>query len=169
MRLVAEKDAGRVGERRGNAAIEHAHFAEQADLFFVERMLGVLGAGEMAHQQRDAVIFGADARRQSSCVIGRNAEPVHAGVDVQRRAAAPLCRGDEGIPFGQFDHAADHRPCAQLGIDRRRAGDDAIEHIDCCVRCRVARARRASDRSATKNVLQPARASAVATCSMPQP
>ena len=86
----AEEDAGRIGERGGDAAIEDAHLAECADLAGVERMLRLLGAGEVAHQQRDAVVFGADARRQRGGLVDRDAEPVHAGVDMQRGAAAPL-------------------------------------------------------------------------------
>ena len=107
-----------------------AHFAEQPHLQIVERMVRFLGAGEVAHQQSDAVVLGADARRQGCRVVRRNAEPVHAGVDLQCRAAAPLRTGDKGVPFGQFDHAADHRAHAQFGIGRRGAGDQAVEHID---------------------------------------
>ena len=72
-------------------------------------MFGLLGAGEVAHQQRDAVIFRANTRRQRCSFIGGDAEPVHAGVDVQRRAAMPLVRGAKRIPFGKFNQAADHR------------------------------------------------------------
>ena len=51
MRVVAEKNAGRIGQRRRDAAKEHAHFAEQPDLLIVERVRRVFGAGEVAHQQ----------------------------------------------------------------------------------------------------------------------
>jgi len=46
-----------------------------------------------------AVIFGLRARRQRSGFFRRNAEPVHAGVDLQRGAALPVVGGDEGVPL----------------------------------------------------------------------
>ena len=102
-------------------------------------MLGRFGAGEVAHQQSDAVIFRADARRQGCRVIHGNAEPVHAGVDMQRRAAMPLVGRAECVPFRQFDHAADHGPRADVGISRRRARHQPVEHVDRRLRCRRAR------------------------------
>ena len=41
-------------------------------------------------KQRDAVVLGADARRERGRFVHRNAEPVHAGVDMQRGAAVPI-------------------------------------------------------------------------------
>ena len=43
----------------------------------------------MTHQQRDAVVFLLQARRERRGFFGRHAEPVHAGIDMDRRAAAP--------------------------------------------------------------------------------
>ena len=76
------------------------------------------------------MVFGADARRQRRRFIGGDAEPVHAGVDMQRSAAAPVIGGAEGVPFGELDQAADHRPRAQFGEGRRGAGHQAVEHVD---------------------------------------
>ena len=75
------------------------------DLALVERMLRRLRAGEVAHQQSDAVIFRADARRQRGGLVGGNAEPVHAGVDMQRGAAGKAGRRNEVIPLGELDDA----------------------------------------------------------------
>ena len=106
---IAEKYTGRIGERARNAAVKETDFAEEFHLLFVERMVRLLGADEMAHQQGDAVIFRANARRQGRRFIGGNTEPVHAGVDVQRRSATPLVGGAEGIPFRELHKAANHR------------------------------------------------------------
>jgi hypothetical protein len=91
----------------------------------------------MAHQQRDAVIFGLRTWRQSRGFFRRNAEPVHAGVDVQRRAAAPVLLGDERIPFGEFSRAVDHRSRRHVDETGAVFGDEAAEDVN----CGVARAR----------------------------
>ena len=41
MHGAAQKDAGRIGERGGDAAEQDAQLAEQADLLVVQRMIGV--------------------------------------------------------------------------------------------------------------------------------
>ena len=113
MRRVAEEDAGRIGERGGDAAVENAHLAERLDLPRIERMLRLFGADEVAHQQRDAVVFGTDAVRQRRGVI---AEMPSRFMPVSTCSAAPPrhCIGvAEDVPFRQFDHAADHRPRAR--------------------------------------------------------
>ncbi len=48
------------------------------------------------------------------------AEPVHAGIDVQRRAPAPVVDGDERIPFGKLGRAVDDRPQIVVGKGLRR-------------------------------------------------
>ena len=101
-------------------------------------MLGLLGAGEVAHQQRDAVVFRADARRERGGLVHRNAEPVHAGVDMQRGAAAPGMGRAESVPFRQFDHAADHRPHVDVGVGGSGARQQTVEHIDRRLRRRAA-------------------------------
>ena len=99
----------------GEPAKQDADFAKQPDLLVVERMVGRVGAGEMAHQQREAVVFGLDARRDGGRLVDREAEPVHAGIDVQRGAAAPVAGGDERVPLGEFGRAVDHRPQIVVG------------------------------------------------------
>ena len=79
-----------------------ADFAEQPDLLVVQRMVRRVGAGEMAHQQREAVVFGLDARRDRRRLVEREAEPVHAGIDVQRRAAAPALAATKRVPLGEL-------------------------------------------------------------------
>ena len=93
-------------------------------------MVGDLGADEMAHQQRDAVVVRLHPRRQRGRLARGDAEAVHAGVDMQRRAAAPIVGGDEGIPFRKLGDAVDHR--ARVEFDERRAAArrETVEHID---------------------------------------
>ena len=57
MRRLAEEDAGGIGERGGDAVVEQVQLAKQPDLGGIERVIGDFGAGEVAHQQRDAVIL----------------------------------------------------------------------------------------------------------------
>ena len=61
---------------------------------------------------------------------GRESEPVHAGVHVQRHAAAPVVGGDERIPFGELDQVADYRPRVDLRIARSPLGREPVEHVD---------------------------------------
>ena len=53
-------------------------------------MVRLVGADEVAHQQRDAVFLRANARGQGRRLVDRDAQSVHSGVDMQRGAAAPF-------------------------------------------------------------------------------
>ena len=73
-------------------------------------MLGPFGAGEVAHQQRDAVVFRADARRERRRLFGERPSRF---MPVSTCSAAPPRQplaATEGVPFGELDQAADHRP-----------------------------------------------------------
>ena len=126
--------------RGGDAAIQDTYFAKQRHLALVERMGRFVGAGEVAHHQRDAMIFGADPRGHGGGLVDRNAKPVHAGIDLQRGAAAPVLRRREGVPFRQFEHVADHRASTQFRIGRRGRGHQPVEHVDRGVRRDLAHA-----------------------------
>ena len=130
MRPVTKENTGGIAERGGNAGIERTDFAKQPTLDIVQRMLGDLGAGEMAHQQGDAVILHLHARGKRRRFRRRNAEPVHAGVDVERRASEPAVRGDERVPLGKLGHAVDDRAGADLGERTRSLVGEAVEHVD---------------------------------------
>ena len=84
----------------------------------------------MTHQQREAVTFRLQARGDGDRLIDRDAEPVHTGIDMQGRAAAPIVDGDERIPLGEFGRAVDDRPQIVVGERRRRAGHEPVEHVD---------------------------------------
>ena len=130
MRRLAEEDAGGVGERGGDAGVKPMQVAKALDLGGVERVIGDLGAREMAHQQHDAVIFMLEPRRERRHFHFRHAQPVHAGVDVERRAALPFAGSDKGVPFRQLRDAVDDRPRIDLDERRRGVGREAVEHID---------------------------------------
>ena len=119
MGRCAEKDAGGVGERGRDAVKQHAQLAKEPDLNGVERMIRHFGAGEVAHQQRDAVVFrcrrGASAAASSADMPSRfmpvsNASP--------RRRASP--GGDEGVPLGELDGAVDDRLHVEFGEASQR-------------------------------------------------
>ena len=93
-------------------------------------MIDGLGTGEVAHQERDAVILGLDPRRQCYRLVGGNAEPIHAGVDLERGAAFPAVAGNKGVPLGQFGHTVDDRSNVDVQEGRTRFGGKAVEHVN---------------------------------------
>ena len=70
----------------------------------------------------------------------RQAEPVHAGIDVNGGAAGPAGAAAEHVPFGEFVEVADHGPGVDLGVGLAAVLEEAVEHID-----RGRRHRRADD------------------------
>src|SRR5437660_1938081 len=89
MRHIAEKNSGRIGERRRNAGIEGAKLAKHFQLDDIERVVGKLGASKVAEQQRDTVICSVDTRRKRRGLRWGDAEAVHASIDMQRGTALP--------------------------------------------------------------------------------
>src|SRR6516225_12256753 len=110
IRGAAEEYARGIGKRGRHTAIQKTNFAKQPDLAVIHRVIGDLGAGEMADQQRETMIFRLQARGDGNRLVRGDAEPVHAGVDVESGATAPVLDGDERIPFGKFGRAVDDRP-----------------------------------------------------------
>src|SRR5260370_642733 len=78
-------------------------------------MVGRLGAGQMAPQHREPVTFRRDARRDGDGLVDGGAEPVHAGIDVERRAATPFLGRDESVPLRKLGRAVDDRPQIVVG------------------------------------------------------
>ena len=68
-----------------------------------------LGTGKVAHDERNAMRLPVPC-----CDLGdvtdRKSETIHAGIDMQRRAAAPTRSGAKRVPLVELDAAADHRP-----------------------------------------------------------
>ena len=93
-------------------------------------MIEQLGAGEVAHDQRDAVVAGIDAGNDALRFRNRETKPVHAGVDMDAGAAFPARAAAEHVPFGEFVEIADHGPGVDLGIGVAAVLEEAVEHID---------------------------------------
>ena len=119
-----------IGERGRDAAIHDADLAKNPDLLVVHRVVGNFTAGELTHQQRNAVVLGLDARRNSDRLVDGDAQPIDSGIDMQRRAAAPGFHVDEGIPLGELGGAVDDRPQRGVGKRLRRARHQPVEHVD---------------------------------------
>jgi len=114
------------------------------------------------------VIAGIDPGNDALRLGDGETQPVHAGVDMNGRAACPAGAPAKYVPFGELVEIADHGLGVDLGVCVAAILEEPIERID-AAEGRAARAARASSSVATKNVLQPAAASARATGSTPQP
>ena len=84
----------------------------------------------MAHHKRDAVVTGIDARDDAQRFGDRQAEPVHAGIDMDGGAAVPARAAAEYVPFGEFVEVADHGPAVDLGIGLAAVLEESVEHIE---------------------------------------
>src|SRR5262249_28016314 len=91
--------AGGIGERRWDSANEDATLAEGPNLPIIQGVIRHLGTGEMTDQKRNAVVFGLNPRGKGNGFCNRNAEPVHAGIDVKGRPPMPFSCAHERIPF----------------------------------------------------------------------
>ena len=98
----------------------------------------LFGRDEVAHDQRNAVIAGIDARDDALGFRYREAEPVHAGVDLDGGAATPTRAPAKHVPFGEFVEVADHGPAVDPGIGLAGVLEEAIERIDRSLRQRRA-------------------------------
>ena len=76
------------------------------------------------------MVFLLQARRKRRGLFGRHAETVHAGVNVDRRSAAPALSGDEGVPLGELHGAVDDRLHVEFGERIRSLGRKAVEHVN---------------------------------------
>ena len=84
----------------------------------------------MAHYQRNAVIASLDARDDALRLGYRQAEPVHAGIDMDGGAARPAGAAAEHVPFGKFIEIADHGLAVDLRVGVAGVLEEAVEHID---------------------------------------
>ena len=122
----------------------------------------------MAHHKRNAVIAGIDARDDALRLGYRQAEPVHAGIDMNGGAARPAGAAAEHVPFGKFIEVADYRLAVDPGVGVAGILEEAVEHIDRSRRHRGANHARFIEGGDEKR-LAAGRESAPATCAAPQP
>src|SRR2546423_14242135 len=93
-------------------------------------MMKRLGAGEVTHDKRDAVIAGVDPGNDALRLRHRQPKPVHAGVDMNGGAAGPTGAPAKYVPFGEFVEIADHGPGVDLGVGIATVLQEAVEHIN---------------------------------------
>lgn len=127
MEVGAEQDAGRIGQGGGNALEGLADTGEALELQLVEWIDRLVGTGQVAHDL--AHVNGIETRRvgdQRLGFLGREAEPVHAGIEMQgagqvRRQFAQLF---------QLGELVDHREEFGLAQGGQFGGPEAVEHVD---------------------------------------
>jgi hypothetical protein len=83
-----------------------------------------------ADHQRDAVIAGIDPGNDALRFRQRQAEPVHAGIDMDGRPAGPAGAPAKHVPFGELIEIADHRLAIDLGEGVAAILKKTIEYID---------------------------------------
>ena len=76
------------------------------------------------------MVLGLHARSDRDRFLDAQAQTVHAGIDVQGRAAVPGCCSKEGIPFGKLGDAVDDGPKRSVSKTLCRSGHHAVEHVD---------------------------------------
>ena len=96
-------------------------------------MLRLVGAGEVAHHQphRDPV-EGMGLGREALDRGGRQAEPRHAAVHLQRRRQFSLRTIGCAAPRLDLLDAVEHRNDFGCGAGVLAARRDAVEHMDFC-------------------------------------
>src|SRR3984957_15277201 len=112
---LAQKDARGIRQRGRHAGKKTGNLAEAGELLGVERMVEALGAGEVAHEQRDGMVAGIDPGDDTLRLRDGEAQPVHAGVDVNGSTPGPAGAPAKHVPFGQLVEIADHGFGVDLG------------------------------------------------------
>ncbi len=130
MEVGAERDPGRIGKARLDAAKKLTSRRERFELALVERMVGLVRAGEMAHHQNGIKRTG---QRIFLCqrpgLLEREAEPVHAGVDMDRAGMGNAVGAAKTFPDRHFAARIEHRDQARFGIGLSRlAAEQPAEH-----------------------------------------
>ncbi len=99
MRCLGQENAGGVAERRSDARKGLPHRRESLDLAPVDRVLGLLGADEMAHQEIGLERVEALVAGEGQALGDRKTEPVHPRIDVERRREPQSLGTAEPGPF----------------------------------------------------------------------
>ncbi len=131
MVVGAEKHAARVSQARGCRWQLRALGIKLGPLNGIHGVGRLIRAGEVTHDQRQFKPV-EKLRLCGECIDlgGRKAEPVDPRVDVHG-SAQPLPGGPAvGGPFADLRQAAEAGPRIEPAIERRRAGQQPVEHID---------------------------------------
>jgi hypothetical protein len=127
----AEKDAWRVGEARRHRRQAPAPLLETQALRLVHRVLGLVGAGEVADEQGGCeAVKPFRLGRQRLGLDRRKPQPAHAGVHLHHRPQ-PGARGARlRRPTLDRFEVVEHRHQGVGGKRGLGAGEVAVEHID---------------------------------------
>ena len=79
------------GKRRRYSAEQDPNLAKAPDLPIIHWVIGSFCTGEMAHQQRQPVVFRLYARSDRDRFLDCYSKPVHACIDVKSGPASPAC------------------------------------------------------------------------------
>ena len=126
--VASEVDSGGIGQGGRQTREFASHLAEERELRLVQRMAGIVGAGEMAHQHfggRGGQELGP--ARQADSLVQREAQAVHAGVDVDDRRRS---RAMPGPRLDAFQAVKDRAQTESTKVSRP-FGEEAVQHIDC--------------------------------------
>ena len=106
--------------------------AEASQLRFVHGIVRHVGTGQVAHHQHQlqAGQVLAPARRQFGQIFGTEAQPVHAGIDMQHRIQGAASTGGGGGPAGDLGQASQHRDQAMGDQRGHGVGRRAVQHKD---------------------------------------
>ena len=130
LELRSEENARRVRQRRRHIGEKRCDRAEGGELPGIRGTVQLLGAGKVAHHQRNAVVAGIDPRHDALRFRHAEAEPVHAGIDMNGGAPIPTGTPAKYVPLGELIEIADDRPCVDPGIGLAGVLEEAIEHVD---------------------------------------
>ena len=115
----AQQAAGRVANTGWNAGKAFGHARETPQLGFIKRVLGIVRAGQVRHQQgRSKTLEGGPGDPH------RETQPVHAGVDMNGNAPVAI-----RPPCGQLLLMIDDRNQPRGGQRPRRIRQRALEHV----------------------------------------
>ncbi len=89
-----------------------------------------LGADEVAHQEIDTGLRHDRVAGEGQTLRHRQAEAVHAGIDVERRRADRALGAVRSRPLGHFLARAEHGAQAGLPVGRCAARRKAVQHVD---------------------------------------
>jgi hypothetical protein len=97
----------------------------------VQRVSGFVGRGQMRDQVAPVDALETQWRRQQPVpFVGAQAEPVHAGVDMQDRRLLPSARAAECLPEPDLLGCVQDRDDAVLGEHLLGAGQQAVQAAD---------------------------------------
>ena len=130
--LGSKKDAARIGETGGGWRQLGAQLIEAHALGAVHGMRGLVGASEVAHDERELEMIEQGLLCcQGADLVCWEAEAIDACVDVHGRTQPPTGGIAERRPFPDFAEAAEAGPQIEAGIVAGSARQQPVQHVNC--------------------------------------